>query len=194
MYANREWGEFMPDLQTENAIANKSNHSCDVMLIGYENQENLGLRSIAAFLDQNGVRVKLQPCHDTAKESILLRTQREQPKLIGFSLIFQRMLYDFANLISYLRQNGVKAHFTIGGHFPTFQYEEILKTIPGLDSVVRHEGEYTLLELFRNLDRPGFWAQINGIAYRQGREIIEEGNDNSCQNERLVHFSHSSPL
>lgn len=144
---------------------------CDVMLIGYENQENIGLRSIAAFLNQNGVNVTIQPCHDATKEDILSRIQKEHPRAIGFSLIFQRMLCDFADLISYLRQKGVTAHITIGGHYPTFEYKRLLETIPGLDSVVRHEGEHTLLELFNNLDNPDSWALIRGIAYRQDGEI-----------------------
>ncbi len=64
------------------------------------------------------------------------------------------MLPDFSDLICYLRNKGVKAHFNMGGHFPTVEYEETLKLIPGLDTLVRHEGEFTLLELFQQLDPP----------------------------------------
>ena len=77
------------------------------------------------------------------------------------------MLFDFADLIAYLRQNGVTAHFTMGGHFPTVEFKGTLEVIPGLDSVVRCEGEETLLELFHHLDQPGSWEQIKGIVYRR---------------------------
>ena len=145
---------------------------CDILLVGYEDQENLGLRTIASFLLNNGIKVEIEPYHPELKENILLKIKSQNPKVVGFSLIFQRMLFDFADLISYLRTNGVAAHFTIGGHFPTLEYEEILKSIPGLNSVVRHEGEYTLLELFKHIDQPGTWTKIRGLAYRGKYKIF----------------------
>jgi radical SAM superfamily enzyme YgiQ (UPF0313 family) len=146
-----------------------------VLLLGYESQENLGLRSIAAFLRQNGVRVGIQPLQQAAPEDILARVLREQPRVVGFSLIFQRMLPQFADLIGYLRRGGVRSHFTMGGHFPTFEYRLLLDTVPGLDSVVRHEGELTLLELFRAVERPDTWAEIPGLAYRENGTVRSTG-------------------
>lgn len=142
----------------------------DVLLIGYEGQENLGLRSIAAFLQQGGIRVGIVPLHEATREEILARIRHADPKIVGLSLIFQRMLDDYAGLIEYLRDNGVTAHITIGGHFPTFEYEYLLSTVPGLDTVVRYEGEETLLELYNNLDRPESWPLIKGLAFRQQGE------------------------
>lgn len=144
---------------------------CPVLLIGFEGQENLGLRSLAAFLEHEGIPVGIQPMQGTSREHILSRTLRERPKLIGFSLIFQRMLDVYADLISYLRQNGVRGHFTMGGHFPSFEFEEVLSTIPGLDSVVRYEGEETLCELFRKINQPDLWEGILGLTYRVGDTI-----------------------
>lgn len=143
----------------------------EILLVGYEGQENLGMRSIAAYLQREGIGVGIEPLPTSSKEQILHRILRETPSIVGFSLIFQRMLFDFAGLISYLRENGVTAHLTVGGHFPSFEPAAILNLIPGLDSVVRHEGEETLLELFRNLDRPESWAQIRGLAYRRNGSV-----------------------
>ncbi|MCE8424089.1 MAG: radical SAM protein [Candidatus Methanoperedens sp.] len=81
------------------------------------------------------------------------------------------MLTDFKGLIEYLRDNGVTSHFTMGGHFPTIEFQKVLDMIPGLDTVVRHEGEETLLELYRNLHSPDLWGQIRGIAYRIGSNV-----------------------
>ncbi|CAG1003781.1 MAG: radical SAM protein [Candidatus Methanoperedens sp.] len=144
---------------------------CDVLLIGYEELENLGMRSIAAFLAKHGIKVKIEPYGISLKENILASIRREEPKIVGFSLIFQRMLFEFADLIAYLRQNGVTAHFTMGGHFPSIEYRGTLESITGLDSVVRGEGEYTLLELFQYLDQPDLWSGIEGLAYRRDGEI-----------------------
>lgn len=138
-----------------------------VLLIGYEDDENLGLRSIAAYLAYRGVQVGIQRYNESYSQAVLPRILEEKPSIVGFSLIFQRMLPDFAKLVDFLRESGIKSHFTIGGHFPTLAPEDTLTAIPGLDSVVRHEGELTLYELYCHLNDPGSWHDILGLAYRE---------------------------
>ena len=142
----------------------------DVLLLGYEDEENLGLRYIAAYLEENGVSVGIIPLQHLNNDALLKIVSLINPKLIGFSMIFQRMLPDFSDMINFLRINDVKCHITMGGHFPTIEYEKTLQLIPGLDSVVRHEGELTLLELYRHLDKSEFWWKVSGLAFRdEGR-------------------------
>lgn len=92
--------------------------------------------------------------------------------MVGFSLIFQPMVLEFKELLKYLRENGISAHFTIGGHFPTIEYEKTLQLMPELDTVVTHEGEITMLELFKNLTNPDKWFEIKGIAFRRKGKVI----------------------
>ena len=153
------------------SLKKDASNSCDILLVGYEDEENMGLRYIAAYLKDHNVRAEIEPYRKSARDAILERIRKERPEIVGFSLIFQRMLPDFKGLIEYLRDNGVNAHFTIGGHFPTIESYKILEMIPGLDTVVRHEGEETLLELYRNLNNPDFWQQIKGIAFRTANNI-----------------------
>jgi len=35
-----------------------------------------------------------------------------------------------------LRARGRQAHITIGGHYPSFDYQEVVERIPGVDSIV----------------------------------------------------------
>ena len=49
--------------------------------------------------------------------------------LIGFSLIFQFYLRRFAPLIRNLCEQGVRCHFTIGGHFPSLSHRETLQVL-----------------------------------------------------------------
>ena len=141
--------------------------ACDVVLVGYEDEENLGLRSIAAYLARDGVEVELAPYRAGVRDALLAFLRARRPRLVGFSLIFQGMLPDFAELIAFLRAKGVGAHFTMGGHFPSIAWERTLALIPGLDTVVRHEGEVTLGELLRSLDCPSEWDGIPGLAFRR---------------------------
>ena len=100
-------------------------------------------------------------------ETILRRIDYEKPDVVGFSLIFQYMAPDFGRVIAALRAAGVKAHFTMGGHYASFEPGEILKDTPGLDSVVRFDGEVTLVKLMNCLGTGADWRSLPGIAFRK---------------------------
>jgi radical SAM superfamily enzyme YgiQ (UPF0313 family) len=153
-------------------MLNEKSDTCDVMLIGFEDQENLGLRSIAAFLSSRDIRVHIEPYNLHLFNEILESIHSREPEIVGFSLIFQRMLFDFGELISYLRQQGINIHFTMGGHYPSIEYKKTLEQIPGLDTVIRQEGELTLLELYNHLKQRDSWNKIKGLVYRKNGAIV----------------------
>jgi anaerobic magnesium-protoporphyrin IX monomethyl ester cyclase len=169
-------------------MSGSTKEGCDILLVGYETEENIGLRSIAAFLESRGLLIGIEPYENSRKEDVFKRIFEEKPKLVCFSLIFQRMLPDFSDLICYLRNKGVSAHFNMGGHFPTIEYEETLKLIPGLDTLVRHEGEFTLLELFQELDNSDSWSEIKGLAF------IKNGNLTVTDPRPLINDLDSIPF
>jgi anaerobic magnesium-protoporphyrin IX monomethyl ester cyclase len=142
-----------------------------VMLIGFQHQGNLGLGYLAATLRQEGYRVLVFDFEKDPAE-ILSAARSENPILIGFSLIFQFYIHQFGDLVSYLRENGVTCHFTMGGHFPSLSYQHTLELVPELDSVVRFEGELTLLELVQLLSTGEDWRRTQGIAYRNSSQVI----------------------
>jgi radical SAM superfamily enzyme YgiQ (UPF0313 family) len=156
------------------------------MLVGFLNQENLGLGYLAATLREHGYDVAVLDFERDPAE-ILAEVRRTNPLIIGFSLIFQFYLPRFSELARFLRSGGVRCHFTMGGHFPSLSYRETLEHVPELDSVVRFEGEETLLELADVLSTGQDFCAIDGIAYRAGSEV-------SCNRLRpLVHDLDSLP-
>jgi radical SAM superfamily enzyme YgiQ (UPF0313 family) len=161
---------------------------CDVLLTGYEDHENLGLRYVAAYLGVHGVRAGIEPMTRYSNDPLIERIKRDTPKIVGFSLIFQGMFTQFKDLIIRLRDEGIQAHFTMGGHFPTIDYETTLTLMPGLDTVVRHEGEETLLELYEKIDRPDLWPQIKGLAWRRDGEIAASEPRPLIENLDLLPF------
>jgi anaerobic magnesium-protoporphyrin IX monomethyl ester cyclase len=142
-----------------------------VILIGFQDQENLGLGYLASTLRLYGYRVEVFDFEEDAAK-ILKAAQALDPILIGFSLIFQFYVHRFRSVICHLRDNGVSCHFTMGGHFPSLSYQHTLELVPELDSVVRFEGEITLLELVDSLVRRRDWRTLKGIAYRQAGETM----------------------
>jgi len=161
----------------------------EVILLGWESEENLGLRYIAAYLQENGVSVEIVPIDGFESRAISEKIKKATPVIVGFSMIYQRMLSDFRELIASLRDDGIECHFTMGGHFPTLEYERTLRCIPGLDSIIRHEGELTLLELYRHLRDRKYWPEIKGLVYRRGDEanqIPEKTEIHVCDPRPLV--------
>src|SRR5262249_25007142 len=142
-----------------------------VMLIGFQRHSNLGIGYLAANLQRWGYPVEVLD-FEADREEILRAAKMLDPVLIGFSLIFQSYISWFGSLIGYLRENGVACHFTMGGHFPSLSYEQTLELVPELDSVVRFEGEETLLELVDFLSTGRDWHELTGLAYRRGESTI----------------------
>lgn len=136
-----------------------------VLLVGFQDQDNLGLRYLMSAVNASGHRAFIMT-YRSDPASILKRIERDRPDVVGFSLIFQYMAPDFARVIAALREAGVTAHFTMGGHYASFEPSEILARTPGLDSVVRFDGEMTLVSLLHCLGTGSDWRALNGIAFR----------------------------
>lgn len=157
-------------MQTESQ--SESSGARQVLLIGFEDQDNLGLRYLMSSVNAAGHRVSILT-YGSDPNPILQRIHQERPDVIGFSLIFQYMTPDFGRVIKVLRNNGVNAHITIGGHYSSFEPVEVLKHISGLDSIVRFDGELTLVNLLNRLATGTDWGDLPGIAFRDGGgEII----------------------
>jgi radical SAM superfamily enzyme YgiQ (UPF0313 family) len=136
-----------------------------VLLIGFQDQDNLGLRYLMSAVNASGHQAFIMTYRSDPDE-ILQRIARYKPDVVGFSLIFQYMAPDFGRVIGALREAGVTAHFTMGGHYASFEPTEILERIAGLDSVVRFEGEVTLVNLLNCLASGADWRALPGIAFR----------------------------
>ncbi|MGZ8425275.1 MAG: cobalamin B12-binding domain-containing protein, partial [Candidatus Binatia bacterium] len=131
--------------QSDAAVSDRErDRSRPVMLVGFQNQGNLGLGYLAAVLRRHGYAVQVVDI-EQEPEAIARMAREIDPVLIGFSLIFQFYIDRYARLLALLRAHGVACHFTIGGHFPSLSYRQTIELIPELNSVVRFEGEMTLL-------------------------------------------------
>lgn len=149
----------------------RTNGSQKVLLLGYQDQDNLGLRYLMSSVNAAGHHASIMT-YNPSPGKILERFYRDMPDVIGFSLIFQYMLPGFSRVIQELRRSGVTAHITIGGHYSSFEPEEIFRQTPGLDSVIRFEGERTLVNLLNSLAAGSDWRSLPGIAFRSGSNGI----------------------
>jgi anaerobic magnesium-protoporphyrin IX monomethyl ester cyclase len=144
----------------------------DVALIGYQDQGNLGMGYLAATLLEHGRSVDMIDVRDGSAQ-IAARLRADPPLVVGFSLIFQFFLPQFRRLAADLRRAGVTSHFTIGGHYPSLCHDEVLGLFPELDSVVRYEGELTLVDLVDRLASGDDWHETPGLAYLRSGQVVE---------------------
>jgi radical SAM superfamily enzyme YgiQ (UPF0313 family) len=119
-----------------------------VALVGAEYEENLSLRYLAAAVEQAGFRAELVPFGDDARGTeIAERVLAKGPLVVGVSLPFQLRARQLLGVATDLRALGYGGHVCVGGHFATFEFANLLRDFPAIDSVVRHEGEDTFREL-----------------------------------------------
>ncbi|MFO0549728.1 MAG: radical SAM protein [Polyangiaceae bacterium] len=138
-----------------------------VLLIGAELEENLALRYLGAALSAGGHTVAFATFDRAAdSKSVVATALGERPGVIGLSMTFQFRAQEFGALAADLRAASVQGHITVGGHFPTFAHREVLASFPAIDSVVRHEGEETLVELCNALARGDSLSGIKGLTFR----------------------------
>ena len=145
-----------------------------VLLIGAEDEENLSIRYLAAVLAEKGYDVKISGCSGYRDFPRVIKTVKKfKPGLIGISIAFQCLANMFFELVSKIRESGYKGHITVGGHFPTFEYNKILETQPGIDSVIRFEGEQPITELAEYCEGRRKITSVKNLVYRDSGKIRE---------------------
>jgi radical SAM superfamily enzyme YgiQ (UPF0313 family) len=127
---------------------------------------------LAAVLQERGHQVQMIDVREGG-QAIAERLLERPPLVVGFSLIFQVFLPQFRRVAMELRAAGIATHFTVGGHFASLCHDEVLTNFPELDSVVRYEGEITLVELVEKLAQGKDWHGISGMAYLRDGQIVD---------------------
>lgn len=138
-----------------------------IHFIGADLEENLGVGILAAVAEQRGHEAAIVPFNDAAEmDGVVARALAGAPDVIGLSIQFQHRAPEFLLLARRLREAGYRGHLTAGGQFPTLAWREALSPVHGLDSVVLHDGEETLVDLLAAIDGGGPIREVRGLALR----------------------------
>jgi radical SAM superfamily enzyme YgiQ (UPF0313 family) len=146
------------------------------VLLGPIQQENLALQYLAASARSAGHEATvIAYSYRSDLDSALRETIALEPDLVGLGIAFQNNIEDYLAFMQAIRERGYRGHLTCGGHVPTFCYRELLRDVPGLDTVVRHDGEQTLVEMLDQLGRGQSPRGILGLVWRDGETITMGG-------------------
>jgi methylmalonyl-CoA mutase cobalamin-binding subunit len=135
-----------------------------IHFVGADLEENLGIGILAAVAEQHGHEAGIVPFNDVAEtERVVQRAMAGDPDIIGLSIQFQHRAPEFLGLSRKLRAAGYRGHITCGGQFPTLAFREVLEPDNGVDSVVLHDGEETLVDLLEALTRGDELTGVRGL-------------------------------
>lgn len=136
-----------------------------VVLVGADFEENLALCMLSAAAAGAGHEAEVVAFDDdTQIERIAERLARSAPDVVGLSIQFQHRSSEFLRLGVRLRAKGYRGHLTCGGQFPTMAWREVLAGRTPFDSVALDDGERTLVDLLRALERGLPLDDVAGLA------------------------------
>jgi anaerobic magnesium-protoporphyrin IX monomethyl ester cyclase len=133
----------------------------------------LGLAYLGAVAEKAGHQVTVVDCQaeKLTCEAFQSRIAKTPSDIIGVTAT--TLLYKSAmQIITLAKQAQPQAVTILGGSHGTFWDENALREYPGLDVVVRREGEETLIELADKLQSQSNLSGVLGITYRSGDKIV----------------------
>lgn len=141
-----------------------------VLIVAFGEDENLGVGYLISVLKGAGIETGMIDFRQNNKE-ILAVIRRQNPVAVGFSVIFEVYLDEFAQLIRFLRHSGIACHFSAGGYYASLHPEELLRLMPEIDTIVRFEGEHTFPELINCIRTNTDWKHVRNLAFRENGRI-----------------------
>jgi radical SAM superfamily enzyme YgiQ (UPF0313 family) len=146
----------------------------NVLLVGAEDEENLAIRYLGAQLRGNGHLVRIVPCSSKNDFSKVIKELRSfHPDMVAVSMAFQSLAPMFLELIQKIKETNPQIHVTVGGHFPTFEFNNILN-YETVNSVIRFEGEIPISDLTNTLINDENLSNVPNLVYKSQDGKIKE--------------------
>jgi anaerobic magnesium-protoporphyrin IX monomethyl ester cyclase len=134
----------------------------------------LSLAYLAAALQQEGIEVQIID-HLISKyspEKLRRELNQFKPDIVGATCV--TLNYPIASRIMRLCKNHNPNIVTIlGGPHATFALKETLLKAPWIDLIVTGEGERTLIELVRTIEKGRDYHEVPGIAFRSNGTVVK---------------------
>ena len=133
----------------------------------------LGLTYIAAVCEAAGAQVMILDyiVRGYSETKLIKEIKAFGPDIVGTNSVTMNFK-QAASILCHVKQTFPEIITLMGGPHISFDAENALGHYPGIDLVVKGEGEATVPELLGVIHTPEKWQTIQGIAFRQGEQII----------------------
>lgn len=136
----------------------------------------LGISYVAAAFEAAGCEVRIFDyiisCY--SKEKLALQLADFQPDAVGAGSVTMNF-YDAQRILRDVKSINPDVLTMMGGPHVSFTVEETLRTYPEVDLIFIGEADDTIVEFAPLIRQKKQWKSIQGIAYRHGDEIINNG-------------------
>jgi len=130
----------------------------------------LGLTYIAAILEQKDLNVEIIDLNAKQSEKGNLERRVEKASIVGIGGMITEY-QEILRLVNVVKKANGEARVVLGGPLATTLPQELLKASQA-DFVVVGEGEQTIINLIHAIQYGQSFANIRGIAYKNGNQII----------------------
>lgn len=133
---------------------------------------SIGLAYIGAVLEENGYLVEVIDAHisQLSLKALGKKISDFGPKIIGITANGYTARYAVATA-KYIHKKYPDKFIVMGGPYPTAQYEYLLRH-EICDACVLGEGEYSFLELVKNIVHNHSLSKVKGIAYNDSEKVV----------------------
>ncbi len=134
------------------------------------------LMSLGALLHREGYEVEVLDLLSTAysDEKVERRLRRFRPDVIGATSVTLNFPAA-ARILEVCKKIHPDARVVMGGPHVTFTAPETLRKFPGIEIIVKGEGEETLTEMLSAMQNGGGLEKVAGLVYRRNGDIIDTG-------------------
>jgi anaerobic magnesium-protoporphyrin IX monomethyl ester cyclase len=134
---------------------------------------------LLAYLEREGFDIDYMDCtlNENPWRDLEEKVRREKPDVVGISVICTAFIYDGMNAASLIRTASPQSTVIMGGEHPSFMAEETLRDCPAIDYICVGEGEVTLTEFLRAIEKQEDLSKVQGLAFLNEKgEFIYTGD------------------
>jgi anaerobic magnesium-protoporphyrin IX monomethyl ester cyclase len=131
-----------------------------------------------AYLEREQFDIDYMDCtlNENPWRDLEERVRREKPEVIGISVGCTAFIYDGMNAASLMRAVSPQSIIIMGGEHPSFMAEETLRDCPAVDYICVGEGEITMAEFLRAVEKKEDLSEVLGLAYlNENGEFVYTG-------------------
>lgn len=128
----------------------------------------IGILYLATVLKNEGIEVSIfdQSVKGSSTEETIKWVRKESPDILGFSTVTGAG-QNAALIAGEVKKQTPNMTIVFGGYHATFNADRILRKYPFVDIIVRGEGEITILDLAKQLEKRRNLKNVLGITFRQ---------------------------
>ncbi len=139
---------------------------------------SIGMGYTASVLEEAGYQVDILECpgQDINLKELYAIVEREQYDIIGLStwyFDYAVALVSLPRMLNAIKRRSPSTYIAAGGFLATLNYDLLLENIEQIDCCVIGETEVTFLEFVKTLENGGDLRKVNGLAFRDGEQIIK---------------------